>query len=202
MTTKYPIITKSEKLYDNVILFPGELIKETCSICLMNFEVNDKVIKLKKCNGHFFHEDCKIIEWIKKNGKCPICKTMYGITKTYGPEGDMRINVINDGKYIEIMFMLKGGINPENNKRYYGETRIAYLPTTLKGYQVLELFKKAHANRLLFTIGYSLTRNQDNVIIYNGIHMKTSIYGGSHSLRNDLGYLDRVIEELNDKGIY
>lgn len=54
----------------------------------------------------------------------------------------------------------------------------------------------------MFTIGHSLTRNQHGVIIYNGIHHKTSSSGGptSHGYP-DATYLTRTLEELAAKGI-
>lgn len=204
MTTTNPIVHRtSHILFDDVTLYPIEMVKETCNLCLEKFEINDKIIKLKKCKGHFFHKDCNmdktVVEWVEESGSCPLCRINYGIKKSYGPSGDMVTE--NRGKYIEMVFHLESGTNPETKKRYHGENRIAYLPNTQKGKQVLKLFQKGHTHGILFTVGRSLTRNIDNVIIYNGIHMKTSIYGGGHSLSNDRGYLDRVIDEFKQKGI-
>ena len=45
--------------------------KKNCTICLENFEKNDKVINLDCL--HMFHDNC-IKTWLKKNNYCPICK--------------------------------------------------------------------------------------------------------------------------------
>ncbi|GMI24907.1 hypothetical protein TeGR_g14425, partial [Tetraparma gracilis] len=43
----------------------------TCSICLCDYEAEDKVVHLP-CN-HLFHDDC-LGEWVKRNVKCPMCQ--------------------------------------------------------------------------------------------------------------------------------
>ena len=43
-----------------------------CSICLENFNDNEKIIKLN-CN-HMFHTGC-IKLWIENNNTCPLCRT-------------------------------------------------------------------------------------------------------------------------------
>ena len=42
-----------------------------CYICLKNFKINEKVIKLP-C-GHMFCEKC-LSPWLKTNSNCPTCK--------------------------------------------------------------------------------------------------------------------------------
>ena len=51
-------------------------------------------------------------------------------------------------------------------------------------------------------MGFSVTRNQDNVIAWNGIHHKTNTSGGSARFGYpDDTYLKRVKEELALKGL-
>lgn len=45
---------------------------ETCSICLDNFEINEKVYRTKICN-HLFHREC-LKEWLKTENSCPVCR--------------------------------------------------------------------------------------------------------------------------------
>ena len=45
--------------------------KQSCSICLENFQMKDKVRTLPCC--HIFHMKC-IDRWLKGNASCPICK--------------------------------------------------------------------------------------------------------------------------------
>ena len=46
-------------------------VDDSCLICRLDFEKNDKLLK---CNNHYFHKDC-LINWFKEssNIKCPYC---------------------------------------------------------------------------------------------------------------------------------
>ena len=51
----------------------------TCSLCLEDFQLNEKCICLPcKDNPHYFHagnDDCPgIFEWLKKSNTCPVCR--------------------------------------------------------------------------------------------------------------------------------
>ena len=46
----------------------------TCSICLDDFEINDKVCRTKICN-HLFHKEC-LKEWLKTENSCPVCRNI------------------------------------------------------------------------------------------------------------------------------
>jgi len=53
----------------------GRMIKQddkTCSICLSEYEPNEKLKILPHCL-HRFHSDC-IDQWLQSNGTCPICR--------------------------------------------------------------------------------------------------------------------------------
>ena len=43
-----------------------------CGICIERFKQKDVVSTLGGCN-HEFHEDC-VMQWIRKKGKCPMCR--------------------------------------------------------------------------------------------------------------------------------
>ena len=61
----------------------------------------------------------------------------------------------------------------------------------------------AFERKLIFTVGFSPTRNTDNVICWNGIHHKTHPTGGSSNYGYpDETYLTRVKEELKLKGVF
>ena len=54
----------------------------------------------------------------------------------------------------------------------------------------------------MFTVGHSVTRNLDNVLIWNGIHHKSKPSGGTeHYAWPDPGYYNRVKQELLMKGV-
>jgi deltex-like protein len=85
---------------------------------------------------------------------------------------------------IVINYSISGG--KRNGKSFTGTTRTAYLPDTPEGKEVLYLFKEAFDRKLIFTVGRSVTTGLDNQVIWNGIHHKTSLSGGS----SNFGYPD------------
>src|SRR5690349_2390589 len=87
-----------------------------------------------------------------------------------------------EGQTIEITYSFPSGIqgplNPHPGQPYTGTTRKAYLPNNKEGKEILELLQRAFNDQHIFTIGRSATTGQDNVITWNDIHHKTSVYGG------------------------
>ena len=82
----------------------------------------------------------------------------------------------------------------KNEINYPGTHRIAYLPNNKEGNEVLILLKKAFDRKL--------TTGAKNVIVWNGVHHKTNLYGGSsHFGYPDETYFTRVKLELADKGV-
>lgn len=65
---KYYTLNKNiKKIKDSDL---ENLINE-CSICLENYEINDKIIILN-CT-HIFHKRCLDL-WLSNNNSCPICR--------------------------------------------------------------------------------------------------------------------------------
>ena len=101
---------------------------------------------------------------------------------------------------IVINYHMYGG--SKNGRPYPGTHRTAYLPNNQGGNEVLELLKKAFDRKLIFTVGDSVTSGAKNVIVWNGIHHKTSLHGGSSNFGYpDETYFARVKIELADKGV-
>ena len=48
----------------------------TCTICAVEYNLDDKVIVMQCDARHFFHEDC-IKKWLSINANCPICRAPY-----------------------------------------------------------------------------------------------------------------------------
>jgi len=184
---------------------------DRCQICLHDFTEAEPPCRLAKCKGHFFHQDC-IRHWVEEQRYCPICKARYGIRTGTMPAGTFTSRVMPhscqgfDCKTISISWNIPGGvqteIHPNPGQRYSGATRTGYLPFNEKGRLVWALMKLAFERRLMFTVGYSITRRRDNVVIWNEIHAKTSMHGGATNWGYpDESYLDRVIDELRAKGV-
>ena len=69
---KPPVEKASDEMISSLSVVQCEAkIDESCSICLMQFEINDEILKTK-CN-HSYHKIC-IVTWLKTNVKCPLCR--------------------------------------------------------------------------------------------------------------------------------
>ncbi|EAS07488.1 zinc finger, C3HC4 type (RING finger) protein (macronuclear) [Tetrahymena thermophila SB210] len=70
-------VNKSQHSIKSVNVFMNSLSvslgdKDKCSICLIEYEIDEIVIVLPKCK-HYFHYDC-IKLWFQSNSKCPFCR--------------------------------------------------------------------------------------------------------------------------------
>ena len=105
-------------------------------------------------------------------------------------------------KYGTIIINYRMSSGTKNGIHFPHTHRTAYLPDTKEGNEVLVLLKKAFDRKLIFIIGDSVTSGAKNVIVWNGIHHKTSLHGGSsHFGYPDETYFTRVKLELADKGV-
>jgi deltex-like protein len=149
-------------------------------------------------------------QYIEKNKICPICKYCYGLPVGGMPSGELQWtrNTRDLAGYpgcghFYLTFNFPSGIQGPNSyqpgQRYPADSRVAYLPDNKDGREILAMFQQAWDQKMLFTIGYSLTRQVDNVVMYNGIHMRTEMTGTYGY--PDPGYTTRVKEELAVKGI-
>eukprot|EP01126_Amoeba_proteus_P039037 TRINITY_DN4098_c0_g3_i2.p1 TRINITY_DN4098_c0_g3~~TRINITY_DN4098_c0_g3_i2.p1 ORF type:complete len:248 (-),score=28.48 TRINITY_DN4098_c0_g3_i2:223-966(-) len=183
-----------------------------CPVCLESLTTS--VVQLSECN-HCFHSEC-ITLCIKENSQfllCPCCLKVYGTRTGTMPRGTRTVTrstsrlegyscgtiVINyhfpDG--------LQGPEHPQPGAMYTGTSRTAYLPDDEKGNEVLRLLDIAWERKLTFTVGTSVTTGTSNSVVWNGIHHKTAMSGGTSNYGYpDDTYLDRVKAELNDLGIF
>jgi deltex-like protein len=193
---------------------------DRCILCLENFNPGDDVVIPIHCNGHYFHRHCpslntSILDYILKTKQCPVCRKCYGTTVGNMPRGTMSVRVLEmhlpgheKDKTIQITFNFPGGRqgneHPNPGARYDSDCRKAYLPDSSDGRHVLSLIQKAWNRKLLFTIGSSVTRGIDGCVVYNGIHFKTVPFSTFDEPWGypDKTYLFRIIQELNDKGIF
>ena len=138
----------------------------------------------------------------------------HGIYKGNQPKGRMIVQKISSQHcagfqncgVIQIDWIINGGKqsrdHPSPGQIFHGDHRTGYLPDNEQGNEVLELLKIAWKRKLMFTVGHSITRGVDGVVIWNGIHAKTNLSGGaSHHGYPDPEYFKRVKEELKAKGI-
>lgn len=186
-----------------------EFVKDLeCNICFNSFAKGDfQCVRFKDC-FHYYHFDC-IRKWFKQKQTCPICNCVYGKVIGNQPEGTMNISYSSaklpsyQCDTIIIHYDIPSGIQNENHpnpgKHFLGTSRTAYLPNNEKGNEILKLFQRAFEQKLIFTVGTSLTSGQKNTVTWNGIHHKTSYFGNYGY--PDENYLSRVKDELKSKGL-
>ena len=186
-----------------------------CSVCLE--ALVDDVVSLP-CN-HQLHLKCaqSIVE--KGQGgptciQCPQCQTIHGTrTGTQPRDGDMTWSKLDsslpghpDCGTIVIRYRFQAGVqgaehpNPGKAFQAPGFPRVAYLPDSIEGQKVLQGLCEAFRRRLLFTVGKSLTFGQDDCVTWAGVHHKTMVEGTAHGYP-DPGYVQRVLQELNERGV-
>ncbi|GAA6089321.1 probable E3 ubiquitin-protein ligase DTX3 isoform X2 [Tachysurus ichikawai] len=182
----------------------------TCSICMG--EMLEKTT-LEKC-GHSFCRSC-LEQAFQVKKACPVCRLVYGqLIGNQPANGSMMVERDPDLELpghegygcLYIIYSFPPGFqsqeHPNPGVRYPGTDRVAYLPDSPEGNRVLRLLRRAFEQRLIFTIGTSMTTGMHNVITWNDIHHKTSIWGGPRCFGYpDPTYLVRVTEELREKGI-
>uniref|UniRef100_A0A0M3HXI2 E3 ubiquitin-protein ligase n=1 Tax=Ascaris lumbricoides TaxID=6252 RepID=A0A0M3HXI2_ASCLU len=164
---------------------------DVCVICLDSFNecTQNAAVKLNKCN-HIFHKTCLERAFNELQAQCPSCKMWYGAPRGNQPSNALmyvtkrhgRIPGYDDANgHFEIVYKIPSGIqtreHPHPGRPYHGTLRFAYLPNNREGRKVLEMFRIAFRSRLMFTIGDSVTTGMKDVVVWNCIHNKTSIYG-------------------------
>ena len=219
-------MTSIKKLTEYKNVSGKDIEDEPCQICIDDLkQVGNDVIKCLKCNKQF-HKKC----WkkaIKADPKCPNCRHTFvrniipAVTEqlvqfsaAIGPQpynGSMSCMILNSSlggypgtKTISIVYNIPAGTqdqrHPNPGTRYFGDVRRAYLPFNDEGLKIYERFQRAFMFGHMFTVGSSLTRSIDNVIIWNGIHQKTSNIPNTAHGFPDPGYFHNVDLELRAKG--
>eukprot|EP00300_Choanocystis_sp_HF-7_P031277 c40497_g1_i1.p1 GENE.c40497_g1_i1~~c40497_g1_i1.p1 ORF type:complete len:285 (-),score=32.94 c40497_g1_i1:58-882(-) len=191
---------------------------KSCVICMDDYASTDSpdIVKLNKCLGfHAFHVDC-ITQLFQSSTRCPCCAVIYKpLVGTAPLTGVMSLRAYargemplggheGDGTFV-IRYNFPDGVqgpeHPSPGEPFSGTGREAYLPDSAEGRKVLRLLVRAFRARISFTVGQSITTGEDNTVVWNGIHHKTSTYGGPFGFP-DPTYLSRVQEELAAVGIF
>jgi len=189
--------------------------ESVCPVCLEPLETG--VVALP-CS-HKLHEDCarKVVEFGQTGPdclQCPECQNTNGVRTGNQPlTGDMTWTTIPHSlpahlghDTIVIKYRMEGGVqgeehpNPGRPYQARGFPRMAYLPDSDEGRSILSLLTIAFRRRLIFTVGPSLTRGEEDCVTWAGIHHKTKMSDGEHGFP-DPGYLCRVREELKARGV-
>jgi len=189
---------------------------QQCSICLGDLDEDEECRSLSLCK-HIFHSGC--LEAMLKSGsstflQCPTCKKVHGVrTGTRPTTGRMAHRCTNnslpghDGYgTIEIHFNFSPGVqgpeHPHPGRAYtpHAFPRVAYLPDSQDGERALHGLYLAWKQRLLFTVGRSLTTGLEDSVTWNDIHLKTKISSSEHGYP-DQSYLTNLAQDLAGFGI-
>ncbi|ROL42413.1 E3 ubiquitin-protein ligase DTX3L [Anabarilius grahami] len=182
--------------------------EETCAICMDSFTDKKKL----KC-GHEFCRECIRMSVESLGSICPVCKEVYGTLEGNQPDGTMNVTRSRTSLpgyphcgTIEITYNIPSGVqtkkHPDPGKPFHGIYRQAYLPDNREGNEVLTLLQRAFQQKLIFTVGKSITTGAENVVTWSDINHKTNRSGGPQSFGYpDPDYLKRVKDELMAKGI-
>ena len=101
---------------------------------------------------------------------------------------------------IVIEYSFRDGIQNERQPQpglpFRGTRRTCFLPDDDNGREALALLRRAFRAGVLFRVGDSVTTGAASVVVWGGIHQKTSMTGGptSHGWP-DPGHLDRLRSE-------
>jgi len=189
---------------------------DQCPICLSELsEQPDQCLSLAICR-HTFHSGC--LEPLLKNGAaflvCPSCRCVHGqkegnmpLTGTISHRlSSSRLPGHESHGCIEVVFTMSPGVqgpeHPRPGTPYtpVGFPRVAFLPDNRQGLEMLHGLYIAFQQRLMFTVGTSLTTGRENSVIWNDIHLKTFMTAGEHGYP-DPHHLDNLREELEGHGI-
>jgi deltex-like protein len=166
-----------------------------CSVCLCPLddptEAEDGVAVRLPC-GHQFHRGCSS-DWLRDKGTCPYCRAIVAVRPGGCPDGRLYVSVLDQAlpgqhgqpggaaQTLVLQFSLSGGVqdqrHPHPGVSYPPDSRVHLMPACPRGVRVLRLMVRAWALRHLFTVGLSVTRGVDDVVIYGGVHMRSQRTG-------------------------
>ena len=189
--------------------------EDDCDICMESFNNGKEMSRMTRC-VHMFHTHC-IKKACETSQRCPVCRVCGPSLEGNCPPGRMSWKVVDnlygDGrlagyencKVIVINYEMNGGYQDSRQQNpgvwYSGMEWCAYLPDNPEGNRVLELFKKAWKMKKTFTVGRSLSYDEDNRITWNDIHHKTDPFPDEEYGYPDPTYLIRVVEDMKAMGI-
>lgn len=145
-----------------------------CKICFEDIRKEDEIasIQMINCHNHSFHRSCIERCIVGKSLKCPVCAVLYGQPPEGNqPNGTMKVTVDprpvkgHEGfSTIVIRYSfprsIQGSKHPTPGAEIPADERICYLPNTVEGQEILGLLQRAWRQRLLFTVGISLTHGR------------------------------------------
>lgn len=167
------------------------ILANDCAVCRDSLQQtgHGKVVGLVSCS-HLFHRAC-IEQALSHSNNCPSCrKSVCGKPQGRMPSGTMIVTGRTTGMCtghepagsITILYQIPSAAqkpyhdNP--GQMHDSVIRVAYLPDTVDGNNLLKRLKYAFSCGLTFTVGVSMTTGRANSVTWASIHHKTSRTGG------------------------
>ena len=190
---------------------------DQCTICLADMEKEGGACRQLNLCCHRFHSEC-LNQMLKTSPspflQCPLCKKVHGVRTGNRPLTGSMIHQIENSSLpgfegsgtISICFHFQSGLqgpeHPSPGQPYIadGFPRVAYLPDTPDGCRALHGLYLAWEQRLLFTVGTSMSSGFSNRVTWNDIHLKTQKIGSEHGYP-DPNFLANLMQELAGFGI-
>ena len=199
------------ELYDEIFTMSRDTLLKKQKVMVTD-PGSIEVIKFSKCADHYYHKECaNMLLGDKAHLRCSIWSFLYGVNIGDMPAGKMSWKCLHPGEAPcegyeasgtwQIIYSFYDGVTKEG-VYYRGTKRIAYVPDTSDGKEVMLLLIKWFKRRLTFTVGESVTTGAKDVVVWNSVHHKTSTSGGVACYGfPDPTYFNRVKLELADKGV-
>lgn len=190
----------------------------SCVICMC--QSTSPSVVLHGCS-HTLDVTCALAMLDRQKTKsylqCPHCQVILGVRTGNQPRGSMHVTYEKDflpevdttglrGTLV-ITYTCVSGIqnqfdpNPGTPYDAMGFPRTAYLPFNQDGVKILKLLLVAFHRELIFVVGHSATSNMDNVVVWNGIHHKTSKQKDDAHGYPDDNYTANVMQEMATVGV-
>jgi deltex len=176
---------------------------DDCLICSDTLFQSPSV-QINSC-GHYVHESC-LEKHLRRELKCPTCRTNVSEPQGKGPSGSMTIKLISTicpgykSQTIQITYHIPAGTQLEYHENpgapYPSIERTAYIPNTEEGRALLLRLKYAWNHGLTFLIGTSQASGKPNSVTWSSIEHKTTLQGGPYGFP-DQGYIRKCNETLD-----
>jgi hypothetical protein len=165
-----------------------------CPNCIESLVTNGKVVQISKC-GHVFHSKC-IEKSMETNPYCPVCHTPISSKHWCGTMPSASMSISQCRENIKILYNIPPGIqkkyHPNPGQSFYPDFRIAYVPATVEGGDLLKRLKFAFSRGLTFGIGTCLFTGRCNSIFWGVVTHSTL----PHS-RLDPSFISKSNDELD-----
>ena len=179
-----------------------------CSICLDRL-CGHGLVRMKLCK-HAFHDTCiKMV--IKTYRKCPLCRSLFKEPRGTSPSGNLSIVFdpaltcagFSPGT-IKLGYAIPWGVEKrhhvERGKCFAGNIRVAYVPDTVEGRQLLRRLVYAFLHGLTFRLDMSLTAGRPNIVAWGSIPHKTVTTPGPYGFP-DSTFFENCHKQLDEAGV-